>query len=370
MATRPSITVNVRASDATYTTGDPALITSATKIARAGPDMSEGYKVDTLVSPQAVFAQNKNFEDNRNDQWVEWVSFGSNAAGGDAHIVETDSTGDINVIGVNCADVRVTPNTGTDGIEVTTSGGSKGVEVLQDATSTDHGVHVTSTLGAAAPAFFASTVSNVGFLISHGSLPGITIGSVPNGGVIGPGLNLSSNTLDPTDDSVGTFWNREQNGIDNVKMGMGSSAGYPVISKNAMCYAKSALAPSFGLSGSPTDQQILANFTFETDMVPQEAAKVRVVIWGKIGLPPNGTNSVELKVRDKTIGGDPTICSITIAHEAVSGATVFNQWSATFSTEYTLPASGQRTFDLVWDGAVPTSAGTFTGYVEIQEIRA
>ncbi len=369
MATRPSITVNVRASDAVYSTGVAALIGKDTKIARSGADIAEGYKVDSGLGTQPVTAQGVNFEHNRNDQWVEWVSFGSSANGGDTHIVETDSGGDINVIGVNCENVRVTPNTGNDGIEVTTSGGSKGLEVLQDATSTDHGVNVTSTVGATAPAYFASTRSNVGMLISHGSLEGISIGATANGGVVGPSISMQSNTISPLDDSVGTIWNQEQNSIENVKMGLGSSAGYILIAKNALCYAKSTTAVAFGLSGTPTDQQILSNFSFQTDFRPQAAAVVRVVLWGRIGLPPNGTNSVELKVRDKTVGGNPTILSLTIAHEAVSGATVFNQWSATFSTQYTLPASGARSFDLVWDGQVPTSVGSFHGYVEIQEIR-
>jgi hypothetical protein len=367
MATRPSITVNVRASDATYTTGDPALITTATKIARAGADIAEGYKVDTLVSPQAVFAQNKNFEDNRNDQWVEWVSFGSNAAGGDAHIVETDSGGDINVVGVNCSDVRVTPNTGTDGIEVTTSGGSKGLEVLQDATSADHGVNVTSTLGAAAPAFFAGTVSNVGFLVSHGSLAGVSIGSVANGGVIGPNLKLNSNTLDPTDDNVGTFWTREQNSIDNVKMGMGSSAGYPIIAKNAPCYARSGEG-SFNLSGSQTDQTIRSTFSFKTDQIPQDSDQVRVTIWGSISLSPSQNNTVTLKVRDTT-AANVTICNLIIESPPHTTGTVSVSQSATFSQTYTLPSFGARSFDLVWTGDVTGSDGTFRGFVEIEQLR-
>lgn len=369
MAIRPTIPIAVRATSEFYTSGDPDLVNTLTKIPRAGTDIAEGYRVDTVVSPEPVFAQEVNFEQNRNDQWVEWVSFGSAAATGNTHIVETDSSGDINVVGVNCADVRVTPDIGTDGIEVTVTGGSKGVEVIRSATSTDFGVAVTAADGAAFPNFHSQSVSSVGMEIAHGSVTGLEINATPDGGAIGPSIHMTSSAVSPTNDNVGTIWNQEQNGIDNVRMGLGSSAGYIIIAKNALCYAKSTTAVGFGLSGTPTDQQILSNFSFQAGFIPQAAALVRVVLWGKINLPPNGTNSVELKVRDKTIGGNPTILSLKIAHEAVPGATVFNQWPATFSTQYTLPASGSRSFDLVWDGQVPTSVGNFNGYVEIQEIR-
>lgn len=368
MATRPSIAVTVRASDTNYTTGDPVLVATATKIARSGADLAEGYKVDTVASPQAVFAQNKNFEDNRNDQWVEWVSLGSAAAGGDTHIVETDSGGDINVIGVNCVQLNVTPNIGADAIEITVTGGSKGIDVKQDAASTDYGVHVDATVGAAAPAFFAETHSNVGMLVSHGSLEGISIGSVANGGVVGPSISMQSNTISPVDDSVGTIWNQEQNSIKNVKMGMGASAGYPVIAKNAPCYARSSTILGFALLGSQTDQAIGGTFTFKTDQLPQDSDSVRVTIWGKISLNSNEINSVELKVRDVT-AGNVEICNLTIANPD-SGSGTFEQQSATFSAVYALPAAGARTFDFVWEGDVNgVSSGSFTGFIEIEQLR-
>ena len=367
MATRPTIAVTVRASATNYSTGDPALIPSVTKIARAGPDMIEGYKVDTLISPQAVSAQNKNYEDNVVDQWAEWVSLGSSANGGNTHIVETDSGGDISIQRANCRDVRVAPNTGSDGIEVTTSGGSKGLEVLQDATCTDHGVNVTAVLGAAAPAFFSSTVSSVGMLISHGSIDGLVLGSTANGGIVGPSIRMSSNTIEPINNSVGTLWNREQNSIENLKTGMGSSAGYIIIAKNAPCYARSALVAGFALLGSQTDQVIASSFTWKTDQVPQDNDQVRVTIWGKIGLNSDEVNTVELKVRDTTAVAE--ICTLTIANPD-NGSGVFEQQSATFSAIYTLPAAGARNFDLVWDGVVNGGfSGNFTGYVEIEQLR-
>lgn len=367
MATRPSITVNVRASQANYTTGPAVLIGTATKITRAGADITEGYKVDSPLGTSPVSAQETNFEDNRNDQWVLWVSEGSSAAGGDTHIVETDSSGDINVVGVNSENIRVTPNTGNDGIEVTTSGGSKGVEVLQDATSTDHGVNVTSTVGAAAPAYFASTRSNVGVLVSHGSLAGLSIGATANGGVVGPSIALTSNTIESNDDTVGTFWNREQNSIKNVKMGMGTSAGYPIIAKNAPCYARSGEG-TFVLTGSQTNQTIRSNFSFKTDQLPQDSDSVRVVIWGQTSLFAGQENEVTLKVRDVT-AGNITICEITLQSVNNSGSSFFIQHSATFSETYILPSSGARTFDLVWTGDVTGNSGSFSGYVEIEQLR-
>lgn len=368
MATRPSITVDVRASDPLYTSGDPALVGTATKIARAGTDIAEGYKVDTDDAPQPVFAQEVNFEQNRNDQWVEWVSFGSSANGSDTHIVETDSGGDINVLGVNCADVRVAPAIGVDGIEVTTTGGSKGLEVTQAATSTDYGVYVDATVGAAAPAFVAETVSNVGMLIGHGSLAGLVIGSTANGGVVGPSIDMTANTIGPLNDGVGTIWNQEQNSIENVRMGMGSSAGYPIITKNAPCYARS-VKTSHSLTGSVVDQALGSSFGFKTDQVPQDSDEVKVTIWGQMTTQSAQDNTIVLRVID-TDAGDAVMCQLfvyTLEHTTPTTTTI--RQSATISDIYQLPAAGARTFQLIWTGDTTGVAATFNGYVEIEQMR-
>lgn len=368
MATRPSIAVTIRATDTNYSGIGNDLDTTPTKIERSGAEISLGYVPDSPLGSRPVSAQGVNYDDNVVDQWAKWTSEGSAAAGGDTHIVETDSGGDINVVGVNCAEVRVAPNTGTDGIEVTTSGGSKGVEVLQDATSTDHGVNVTSEVGAAAPGFFASTRSNVGMLLSHGSLEGLSIGATANGGVVGPSIRMASNTISPTDNNVGTIWNQEQNSIKNVKMGMGSSAGYPVIAKNAPCYARS-VSLAFSLTGSQTDQAIGSSFSFKTDQLPQDSDQVMVTITGRITLSSLQDNTVVLRVRDTT-AADVTICELfiyTVEHSGASLATV--RQSATISEVYQLPADGARTFDLVWSGDTTGVSGTFTGFVEIKELR-
>jgi hypothetical protein len=368
MPVKPSITVDVRASQAVYTTGPVGLIGKDTKIQRAAADVTEGHKVDSPLGTFPVDAQNENYGDNVVDQYALWTSLGTNAADGDAHIVETNETGDIAVLGIECRDLRVTPNAGTDGIEVTTSGGSKGVEVIQDVTSTDHGVHVTSADGAAAPAVFVDTVSTVGMLIEHGSLGGLVIDSTADGGIVGPSIQMDPNTIEPINNGVGTFWNREQNSIENVKVGMGGSAGYIVVAKNPLCYARSVRA-SHALTGSVVDQVLGPTFSFKTDQVPQDASEVTVTIWGQMTTRASQDNTIVLRVRD-TNAGNAVICQLfiyTLEHTSPTTNTI--RQSATISDIYQLPGSGTRTFDLVWTGDTTGVSATFEGYVEVQELR-
>ncbi len=368
MPTKPTIAVTVRASDTNYSGIGNDLDTTPTKIARSGAELALGYVPDSPLGSRPVSAQGVNYDDNVSDQYTEWVKLGSNTADVDAHIVETDSGGDINVIGVNCIDVRVFPNIGTDGIEVTTTGGSKGIEIIQEASSTDFGVAVIASVGTAAPGMYSETRTSVGLQLTHGSSAGLNTTPVVETGAVGPGIKLGSNTLESNDDSVGTIWTREQNSIDNVKMGMGGSAGYPIITKNAPCYARSN-SVAFGLTGSVVDQSIGSTFTFKTDQVPQAAGEVLVTIWGRITLSSFQDNTVVLKVRDVT-AGDVEICEIFIYTLEDSGATLTTiRQSATISDTYQLPAAGGRTFDLVWTGDTTGIGGTFTGFVEIQQLR-
>ena len=368
MATRPTIPVTIRASDTNYSGLGNDLDTTPTKIQRSGAELALGHVPDSPLGSRPVSAQGVNYDDNVLDQWAKWTSEGSNAAGGDAHIVETNSTGDISVITVNCDEVRVSPNIGSDGIEVTTTGGSKGVEVLQDATSTDYGVAVVAPVGATAPGFYSETRSSVGLQLTHGSVAGLSTQAVSNGGVVGPSIKMTANTIDPTDDSVGTIWNRQENGINNVKMGMGSSGGYPIIAKNAPCYARSGEG-NFNLSGSQTNQTIRSNFSFITGQIPQAADQVRVTIWGRVNFARAQNNSVTLEVRDKTVGGDPTICTMVAQSPPHTTGSVGVNFSVTFSEIYTLPSAGARSFDLVWSGDVSGSDGNFSGFVEIEQLR-
>lgn len=371
MATRPIIAVTVRATDTNYSGIGNDLDTTPTKIERSGAELALGYVPDSPLGTRPVSAQGINYDQNRNDQWIKWVTEGSDAAGGNTHIVETDSGGDINIVGVNCADVRVTPNPGTDGVEVTTTLGSKGVEVLQDATSTDFGMSVDSVDGATGAAAFLKTRSSIALGIQGGNAPGINVDMLSNGGAIGPSIKLEANTLEPSDNTSGTLWNKTISGAHNLKAGIGATgiSGFVLLSKNAACYAKSVTKVDFLLTGSPTNQEIAPIFTWSPQMLPQAADQVRVTIWGRVAISNNQTNLVSLKVRDRTEVVDPIICEITLENDDTGGAN-FLQTSATFSQIYTLPLLGTRNFDLVWSGNIGgAQSGLFNGFVEIEQLR-
>jgi hypothetical protein len=179
---------------------------------------------------------------------------------------------------------------------------------------------------------------------------------------------MDPNTIEPINNGVGTFWNREQNSIENVKVGMGGSAGYIVVAKNPLCYARSVRA-SHALTGSVVDQVLGPTFSFKTDQVPQDASEVTVTIWGQMTTRASQDNTIVLRVRD-TNAGNAVICQLfiyTLEHTSPTTNTI--RQSATISDIYQLPGSGTRTFDLVWTGDTTGVSATFEGYVEIQELR-
>lgn len=104
-------------------------------------------------------------------------------------------------------------------------------------------------------------------------------------------------------------------------------------------------------------------------MIPQDGGLVLVTIWGKIRLASDQDNTVKLKVRDIT-AGTVTICELDIDTVVNPPVSLLNiQQSATFSEVYALPSGGPRTFDFVWSGDTGSSSGSFSGFVEIKELR-
>ena len=96
MATKPTLGAYVWASDVNYTTGPAPLIGTPTKVTPPIGDSDEGWKAD-----QKPPAQWENFSVNYLTQWAsDWVRLGSNIAGADAHIVETDASGIARVVDV------------------------------------------------------------------------------------------------------------------------------------------------------------------------------------------------------------------------------------------------------------------------------
>ena len=211
------------------------------------------------------------------------------------------------------------------------------------------------------------TGGGAGVSISAEAGSGLSIVMNPDGGVIGPAVNIETQTR-PTTVSVGTLWAEQVGAVVNWLTGLvGTTHGYIPRVRQSPCYARSAEQDPYILSGSPTDESIDASFTWEPGLVPAETAVVRITIWGTVSQDNNSTTSATLKVRDKTVGGDPTVMTCTVATPdfGVAGNSVV---SCTQSALYTLPASGARTFDLVWSGDAGLASGNFRGFVEIQHI--
>lgn len=135
MATKPAITIVVRASDPNYSNGPALLVGTPTKIARTSPQQSEGYLVDSPLGDFPVPAQAVNFEENRTDLMLEWVTFGSETADLDAHILESDATGLARLgmlatgsTGAGSPGLVANPNTATVAIEVHADANNDGGE--------------------------------------------------------------------------------------------------------------------------------------------------------------------------------------------------------------------------------------------------
>ena len=142
MATKPTVTVAIRAADTNYTTGPAALVGTVTKIAPLAADNTEGLKVDSPLGTFPALAQHHNFWHNRTDQWNRWVELGTSNDDADTHIVETDANGEISAVeGEFTGDVlrNVTldvtkigggpPNSGSQALRVQSDEGATGVDI-------------------------------------------------------------------------------------------------------------------------------------------------------------------------------------------------------------------------------------------------
>jgi hypothetical protein len=187
------------------------------------------------------------------------------------------------------------------------------------------------------------------------------------GGDVGHAINLQVQNEPTSTSAAGQMWVQQGGSKIDLRTGLGSGTkGYVLVGKNCPCYAKSAYVPAFILSGAQVDQTVAADFTWGTDQAPAAADEVIVTIYGQVNMTNNDATSCTLKVRDKTVGGNPTICSITVA-KPDHGVASFTIQAATTSQPYTLPTNGARTFDLVWEGDAGAASGSFKGWVEIKE---
>ena len=191
---------------------------------------------------------------------------------------------------------------------------------------------------------------------------------------IGEAILMTLQVQPPTSVSAGSLWAEQNTGIPAMRMGVlgaagldGSGYGYVRRTMQAPCYAHTPFIASFVMTGSPTDQVISGDFTFQAGLLPQQASLVVIRLWGRVSQDNTAATSATFEVRDKTVGGDPAVLSVEI-NTRDSTETGQDKHSCTFSQLYQLPAAGARTFDLVWSGTVGSASGDFRGWVEIEEI--
>lgn len=373
---KPVFSINVRASQTNYTTGP---ISTQTKDARTSDQITEGYVPDSPLGTFPVAAQGVNFHDNQTDEVGVWVLDGSNQPDSTAHIVETDASGKVDIRAIDSEIVRLVGVSGSVVLDIVADA-AEGLVVHQHAASI--GAEFIGAVGAPTQEVVKITAEGeqalvidctdegAPIVITAENAIGVSIGMIEDGGGnVGPSLFMSALGKVPTlGTPAGSMWSQQQTAIVNLRAGMQSGAeGYVRLSKNAPCYARSASVFGFVLSGTPTDQIVLGDFTWDPDVVPSDVAVVRITIWGQISQDSNSITSAGLFVRDKTAGGDPTVHSITIATPD-SGVAGFEVHSCTSATIYTLPSSGARDFDLVWSGDAGAASGALDVFVEIEQV--
>ena len=169
----------------------------------------------------------------------------------------------------------------------------------------------------------------------------------------------------------GDIWCEQQLGSLDLRTGIKAEAqGYVRVSKQATCYARSAEFNPFNMVGTGNvDTPIGGEFTWSAGREPSVATKVKITISGTVSQHVDSITTATFKVRDKTVGGDPTIASTQGATPDFSTGAGGNMvYSITKSVLYDVPAGGARDFDLVWDGTVGSASGAFRGFVTIEEI--
>lgn len=376
---KPVFSINVRASQTNYTTGP---ISTQTKDPRTAAQITEGYVPDSPLGTFPVPAQSVNFHDNQTDEIGVWVLDGTDQPDSTAHIVETSADGTIDTRRLVAEVSRFVGTASTDAVVITPGSAARGLVLNQDADeigaefigatgpTSKPTVKISSESSTAEALNIDATIAANGITITAQNAIGVSIGMIETGGGdVGPNLFLATLSKLPTIATpAGTVWTQQEGGIQNLRAGMQvATPGYVHLSKHAPCYARSAIITSFLLQSTQTDQEVAGSFTWNTNMIPSDASKVRVTIWGQLTQHTNSATTATLKVRDTT-AGSTTICSITI-DSPDSGVGGTSSHSCTISQLYTLPGGGTRTFDLVWSGDAGAANGSLNVFVEIEDVR-
>lgn len=181
MATKPSSTPEIWASNALYTTGP--FIGLSSKVVPAPAIAAEGHR------PGAAFptpAEYENSQQNLITTWIKnWLSLGSSAGAADAHVVETNAAGRTAVTGL----------TVNDPVDETA------VSITSVATAANMGLLVSCTTGGTAVATSIGNAGAINYLAGTGSGAGaegvrVAMTGTPNTGT-GYRVNADAATAAP-----------------------------------------------------------------------------------------------------------------------------------------------------------------------------
>lgn len=348
MATKPATTFT-HATDANFT-GGPA-IGNPTKI--IPPTPAQGLVPGTGGASEFV-----NWLFNVIGQWLGWLNSGSSAAGEDAHIVETDSTGQTNVAGVVAGGtaaayrpIVATENSGAAGATIDATNNSNGFAVLGTVNGSGAAIRGVST--GAGPALEAvgnlnvtgnSTLGNAGsdtLTISATLAAKFPIGAQEIEGIAGSVVDVESveseyMKLQPVSPTVPTpgcvQW-------DGRTLNVGD---------NSLATARRVAVPlDSWVAGDISTASSITDTGAEVAMVMVNGEIVVVELHSEMTNTNTGTTiNMRIEVNGGTIGGT--------AVRYVDSAGIYQSCYRTY--QYTAPADGLYTFKARY-GA---SAGTTT----------
>ncbi len=376
MATKPTVTVAIRADDLNYTTGPAALIGTNTKIAPLSADNDEGLKVDSPLGTFPALAQHHNFWHNRTDQWARWVELGTNADDEDAHLVETDANGEISAV-----EAEFTGSTGRNfTLDVTKlgggppNGGATALRVFVDDGATGVDIDATAGLGTSVAlkanndgitqtaeisnngdglALLVDSVGDVVLSVIGTKLSGDHVVSVnaTNTGTGGIKINvddspaitmLSQVTEPPSSGSSGGMWTIDNSALPNST---------PDVIK---CRLDNARLPFWtartkfvwgyveNLTGTVSGATIInLDASFATGGIPDEASDVLLLLTARLSQVIAGSTTIfgVVKFFDETNDPGVPFRTFSVREEA---SVLSESKEYTFRAPYALPAAGQR----------------------------
>lgn len=162
MPTRPVSTVVIRASNLNYAGGPVALQGTATKIMPPAASTDDGWQAD-----QKPPAQWQNFNDHTPDEWVKWLSLGTDAKQEEAHVLEADILGRTSLVALDVGNIV---GSDLESIVCRPNGGSNITGLFVETSFNKPGAHFLGIFEAVSAAQFLYTAGNVADSASPGLL--------------------------------------------------------------------------------------------------------------------------------------------------------------------------------------------------------